>query len=102
MSVSWLCGELVRKSGYFLPQFSRQADGMPYLPGLRRATNSLVGPARAGGALRTWDPVPGLVVGSYQGSSGAVHARPHASGRRRRARAQWRVATDGGARSEHE
>ena len=41
--------------------------------GIRCAGPHLVGPVLA--ALRTWDPVMDLtVVGSYQGSSAAVHA----------------------------
>ena len=42
----------------------RQADGTPY-PGVREQVQGhlLVGPVLA--ALRAWDPVVGLVVGSY-------------------------------------
>ena len=48
-------------------EHSRQADGTRY-PGVREQVQGhLVGPVLA--ALRAWDPVLGLVVGSYQGCS---------------------------------
>ena len=77
-------------------EHSRQADGTPY-PGVReQVQRHLVGPVLA--ALRAWDPVVGLVVGSYQGCSEALHvlAREVAEAR---ARTEWRQM---GARSEHE
>ena len=46
----------------------------------------LIGPMLA--VLRTWDPVLGLVVGSYQGSSEAVHALAREAAEAR-ARTQW-------------
>ena len=50
---------------------NRQADGTRY-PGVREQVQGhLVGPVLA--ALRAWDPVLGLVVGSYQGCSEALH-----------------------------
>ena len=75
---------------------SRQADGTPY-PGVReQVQRHLVGPVLA--ALQAWDPVVGLVVGSYQGCSEGLHtlAREVAE---ERARTEWRRM---GARSEHE
>ena len=49
-----------------------QADGTPY-PGVReQVQRHLVGPVLA--ALQAWDPVVGLVVGSYQGCSEGLHA----------------------------
>ena len=51
---------------------SRQADGTP-CPGVReQVQRHLVVPVLA--ALQAWDPVVGLVVGSYQGCSEGLHA----------------------------
>ena len=75
---------------------SRQADGTPY-PGVReQVQRHLVGPVLA--ALRAWDPVVGLVVGSYQGCSEGLHALAREVAEER-ARTEWRRM---GARSEHE
>ena len=65
---------------------SRQEDGTPY-PGVReQVQRHLVGPVLA--ALQAWDPVVGLVVGSYQGSRAAVRGYTPSRARwRRRARA---------------
>lgn len=49
-------------------------------------------------ALRAWDPVVGLVVGSYQGCSEELHALAREVAEER-ARTEWRQM---GARSEHE
>ena len=56
----------------------------------------LVGPVLA--ALQAWDPVVGLVVGSYQGCSEGLHALPREVAEER-ARTEWRQM---GARSAHE
>ena len=53
-------------------QWSRWADGTPYSGVRDQVRDHLVGPVLA--ALRTWDPVMGLAVGSYQGNSAAVNA----------------------------
>ena len=75
---------------------SRQADGTPY-PGVReQVQRHLVGPVLA--ALHAWDPVVGLVVGSYQGCSEGLHALAREVAEER-ARTEWRRM---GARSEHE
>ena len=55
-----------------------------------------VGPVLA--ALQAWDPVVGLVVGSYQGCSEELHALAREVAEER-ARTEWRQM---GARSEHE
>ena len=74
---------------------SRQADGTPY-PGVReQVQRHLVGPVLA--ALQAWDPVVGLVVGSYQGCSEGLHALAREVAEER-ARTEWRRM---GARSEH-
>ena len=49
-------------------------------------------------ALQAWDPVVGLVVGSYQGCSEGLHALAREVAEER-ARTEWRRM---GARSEHE
>ena len=68
----------------------------PY-PGVReQGRRHLVGPVLA--ALRAWDPVVGLVVGSYQGCSEELHALAREVAEER-ARTEWRQM---GARSEHE
>ena len=75
---------------------SRQADGTPY-PGVReQVRDHLTGPVLT--ALSGWDPVVGLVVGSYQGCSEALEtlAREAAEAM---ARSEWRRM---GARSEDE
>ena len=75
---------------------SRQADGTPY-PGVRdQVREHLVGPVLA--ALQNWDPVIGLVAGSYQGCSEALHSLAREAAEAR-ARSEWRRM---GARSEHE
>ena len=48
--------------------------------------------------LQAWDPVVGLVVGSYQGCSEGLHALAREVAEER-ARTEWRQM---GARSEHE
>ena len=65
-------GDYVRRARELDHKHSRQADGSPY-PGVReQGRRHLVGPVLA--ALRAWDPVVGLVVGSYQGCSEELHA----------------------------
>ena len=60
-------GEYIAKARTLDHEHSRQADGTRY-PGVREQVQGhLVGPVLA--ALRAWDPVLGLVVGSYQGCS---------------------------------
>ena len=78
---------------------SRQADGAPTAyPGVReQVQRHLVGPVLA--ALQGWDPVVGLVVGSYQGCSEGLHALAREVAEER-ARTEWRHQM--GARSEHE
>ena len=56
----------------------------------------LVGPVLA--ALQNWDPVIGLVAGSYQGCSEALHSLAREAAEAR-ARSEWRRM---GAWSEHE
>ena len=56
----------------------------------------LVGPVLA--ALRAWDPVLGLVVGSYQGCSEALHGLAREAAKAK-ATAKWRQM---GVRSVHE
>jgi len=56
----------------------------------------LVGPVLA--ALRAWDPVLGLVVGSYQGCSEALHGLAREAAKEK-ATAKWRQM---GVRSVHE
>ena len=64
-------GEYIAKARTLDHEHSRQADGTRY-PGVREQVQGhLVGPVLA--ALRAWDPVLGLVVGSYQGCSEALH-----------------------------
>ena len=64
-------GECIAKARTLDLEHSRQADGTRY-PGVREQVQGhLVGPVLA--ALRAWDPVLGLVVGSYQGCSEALH-----------------------------
>ena len=70
--------------------------GTPY-PGVReQVQRHLVGPVLA--ALQAWDPVVGLVVGSYQGCSEGLHALAREVAEER-ARTEWRQMD---ARSEHE
>ena len=89
-------GDYVRRARELDHQHSRQADGSPY-PGVReQGRRHLVGPVLA--ALRAWDPVVGLVVGSYQGCSEELHALAREVAEER-ARSEWRQM---GARSEHE
>ena len=89
-------GGYVRRARELDHQHSRQADGSPY-PGVReQGRRHLVGPVLA--ALRAWDPVVGLVVGSYQGCSEELHALAREVAEER-ARTEWRQM---GARSEHE
>ena len=89
-------GDYVRRARELDHQHSRQADGSPY-PGVReQGRRHLVGPVLA--ALRAWDPVVGLVVGSYQGCSEELHALAREVAEER-ARTEWRQM---GARSEHE
>ena len=89
-------GDYVRRARELDHQHSRQADGSPY-PGVReQGRQHLVGPVLA--ALRAWDPVVGLVVGSYQGCSEELHALAREVAEER-ARTEWRQM---GARSEHE
>ena len=58
------CGFYVAKARTLDHEHSRQADGTRY-PGVREQVQGhLVGPVLA--ALRAWDPVIGLAVGSYQ------------------------------------
>ena len=67
--VRWKCPPPTRALDH---AHSRQADGTPY-PGVReQVQRHLVGPVLA--ALQAWDPVVGLVVGSYQGCSEGLHA----------------------------
>ena len=89
-------GDYVRRARELDHQHSRQADGSPY-PGVReQVRRHLVGPVLA--ALQAWDPVVGLVVGSYQGCSEGLHALAREVAEER-ARTEWRQM---GARSEHE
>ena len=63
-------GEYIAKARTLDHEHSRQADGTRY-PGVRKQVQGhLVGPVLA--ALRAWDPVLVLVVGSYQGCSEAL------------------------------
>jgi hypothetical protein len=63
-------GEYIAKARTLDHEHSRQADGTRY-PGVREQVQGhLVGPVLA--ALRAWDPVLVLVVGSYQGCSEAL------------------------------
>ena len=88
--------DYVRRARELDHQHSRQADGSPY-PGVReQVRRHLVGPVLA--ALQAWDPVVGLVVGSYQGCSEELHALAREVAEER-ARTEWRQM---GARSEHE
>ena len=83
----------VRRARELDHQHSRQADGSPY-PGVReQGRQHLVGPVLA--ALQAWDPVVGLVVGSYQGCSEELHALAREVAEER-ARTEWRQM---GARS---
>ena len=88
--------EYIAKARKLDHEHSRQAGGAAY-PGVREQVHDhLVGPVLA--ALRAWDPVLGLVVGSYQGCSEELEglAREAAEAK---ARKEWRQM---GARSEHE
>jgi hypothetical protein len=53
----------------------------------------LVGPVLA--ALRAWDPVLGLVVGSYQGCSEALHGLAREAAKEKEGDGE--MASDGGA-----
>jgi hypothetical protein len=81
-------------------EHSRQADGTRY-PGVREQVQGhLVGP----GCEPGWDPVLGLMVGSYQGCSEALHAGLHGlareGGRRRRRRQPTAKLRQMGVRTE--
>ena len=72
-------------------EVSLLADGTGYpepQEQVRDHLEYLVGPVLA--ALRTWEPVVGLVVGSYQGSSAAVHTLARESAEKS-AKDKWRV-----------
>ena len=65
---------------------SRQADGTPYPVVRDQVREHLVGPVLA--ALQNWDPVIGLVAGSYQGCSEALHSLAREAAEAR-ARSEW-------------
>ena len=89
-------GEYIAKARTLDHEHSRQADGTRY-PGVREQVQGhLVGPVLA--ALRAWDPVLGLVVGSYQGCSEALHGLAREAAKAK-ATAKWRQM---GVRSVHE
>ena len=68
-------------------QYSRRADGSAYpAPAVQRATG-LTGPIAA--ELHRHPPIVGLVVGSFQGASDAVHALQREVAGNRAAR-EWR------------
>ena len=82
--------------------FFGEAPADPFRPLEGSAGQTSAGASRRVlAALRAWDPVVGLVVGSYHGCSEELHAlaRDVARGGGERARAEWRQM---GARSEHE
>ena len=89
-------GEYIAKARTLDHEHSRQADGTRY-PGVREQVQGhLVGPVLA--ALRAWDPVLGLVVGSYQGCREALHGLAREAAKAK-ATAKWRQM---GVRSVHE
>ena len=94
-------GEYIAKARTLDHEHSRQADGTRY-PGVREQVQGhLVGPKSARAvlaALRAWDPVLGLVVGSYQGCSEALHGLAREAAKAK-ATAKWRQM---GVRSVHE
>ena len=86
-------GEYIAKARTLDHEHSRQADGTRY-PGVREQVQGhLVGPVLA--ALRAWDPVLGLVVGSYQGCSEALHGLAREAAKAKATDGE--VAADGGA-----